>query len=236
MSVSLIVTGPGRSGTSAIARILHESGFSMGEALAPASEWNSAGFYEETPVVEINEQIVNDLGMEGMRNWPSRRDVLNASASYAGAMRHVVAASTARGWKDPRFSITLEAWLPYLSAPPKVVVCLRSPEAFINSTISIFGLSPRDVLESWWSNHLRRILDVIREYRLSATSVVFDDLVCNPAETVEALSRFVALPLDAACVRPELRHHADGVLPHLRSLYDEVRALSWRRSSADDPG
>jgi hypothetical protein len=141
-------------------------------------------------------------------------------------MGDLVAASSADGWKDPRFCLTLEAWLPHLPTRPKVVVCLRSPEAFVHSAISIFGLSRREVLERWWENHLRRVLDVIRDYRLEATCVVYEDLVQRPEAAVAELSSFIGRPLDATYVEPALQHFAQLVPLRHAALYEEVRALS----------
>ena len=223
----LIVTGPGRSGTSAVARVLHESGFAVGEAFAPASRHNERGFYEESAVVELNERIFDDCGMTGMQRCPSREEVLDAAVRYRDEMRRLVAASTAHGWKDPRFCVTLEAWLPHFASPPRVVVCLRSPEAFVQSAVRAYGVVPRERLEDWWAGHLRRALDTIAAYRLGATCVAYDDLLAHPRDIVRALSRFVAHPLDARYVEPALRHHAQRVPPHHRPLYDEVRALAY---------
>ena len=231
MTPALIVTGPGRSGTSAVARVLHESGFPMGDALAPASRHNERGFYEDTAVVELNERIFDDCGMAGMQRWPSRGEVLDTAARYRDEMRRLVAVTAARGWKDPRFCLTLEAWLPHFASPPRVVVCLRSPEAFVQSAVRAYGVVPREPLEDWWAGHLRRALDTIAAHRLDATCVVYNDLIARPRDAVRALSRFVAHPLDARYVEPDLRHHAQRVPPHHRPLYDEVRALAWAARS-----
>lgn len=222
----IIVTGAGRSGTSAVARTLHESGLSMGQDFGPPSEFNPVGFYEELAVRELNDRIMADCGMTGLERWPRRSTVLATGQQYGQLMDDLVAASSAEGWKDPRFCLTLEAWLPHLPARPKVVACLRSPEAFVHSAISIFGLSARDVLERWWANHLRRILDVIQDYDLAATCVVYEDLVQRPEATVGELSSFIGHPLDAAYVEPALQHFAQRVPQRYQALYEEVRALS----------
>jgi hypothetical protein len=222
----LIVTGPGRSGTSAVARVLHESGLRMGDNLAAASEFNQAGFYEEVPVVELNDQILADCALDAPGAWATRETVLSAALPYRQQMAEIVAASTAEGWKDPRLCVTLEAWLPHLPARPDVIVCLRSPEAFVNSVISIFGLSPREDLEAWWENHLRRIVDIVDGYSLRATSVVYEELIDDPERTVAALSAFVGRELDAGLVQPELRQFAHEVPARHRALFDEVRSLA----------
>jgi hypothetical protein len=205
--------------------VLHESGVTMGRDFGPASEFNPLGFYEELPVRELNEQILADCGMQGIERWSERATVLAAAAAYREPMVRLIAAAV-DGWKDPRFCLTLEAWLPHLPSPPRVVVCLRSPEAIVHSVVSIFGLISREILEQWWVNHLRRILDVVGDYRLEATCVVYEDLVLRPEATVKRLSSFIDRPLDARFVEPSLQQFAQGVPERHMALYQEVRALS----------
>ncbi len=221
----IIVTGPGRSGTSAVARVLHESGVCMGEDLRPSSEYNPVGFYEEAPVVDLNDGILLELGMERLERWPSRSTVCAVGEGYADQMRELVARTPAQGWKDPRFSTTLEAWLPYLPRRPKIVICLRSPDAYLHSVVRIYGLVDRAVIERSWQWQLRRLLDVVRDYRLAATCVEYDALVQQPEETVAALSSFVGRELDPRYVEGKLRRHVQPVSPRFASLYRRVRAL-----------
>ena len=64
----IIVTGAGRSGTSAVARVLHESGVRMGNDFDAPSAVNPEGFYEETPVWTLNQRLLTDLGMGDYRH------------------------------------------------------------------------------------------------------------------------------------------------------------------------
>jgi hypothetical protein len=218
------VSGPGRSGTSAVARVLHESGVHMGDDLRPPSEFNRAGFYEPGAVCDLNDAIMADLRMEGLKRWPWRATVLAAAERNAGEMARL-AAGAAGGWKDPRFCFTLEAWLPHLPRRPKLVVCLRSPEAYFHSVVSIYGLATREVVERSWVRQLRRLLEVVRDYRLEATCVEYDALVSRPREAVAALAAFVGWPLDARYVEAELRQFAQPVPARFERLYREVRSL-----------
>ena len=47
----LLVTGSGRSGTSAVAKLLHHAGFSAGHDLIEADESNADGYFEERAVI-----------------------------------------------------------------------------------------------------------------------------------------------------------------------------------------
>ncbi|MEX2158806.1 MAG: sulfotransferase [Dehalococcoidia bacterium] len=223
----IIVTGTGRSGTSAVATVLHESGISMGTTFDAASKHNARGFYEDLHALEINERIFADAGLADLRlapELPSRETFLAAAEPYADEMRRV-AAMGARGWKDPRFCFTLEAWMRALDARPQVIACLRGPEAYLHSVMMVVGLIERDVAEAWWTRHLERLLEVIEAYELDAHCVDYDALLADPARTVDALSRFAGQPLDASYVDPSLRSHAYPLARSHRALYRRVLAL-----------
>jgi hypothetical protein len=69
---------------------------------------------------------------------------------------------------------------------------------------------------------------VIRDYRLEATCVEYDELVRHPEETVAALSEFVGHPLDPQYVDSSLRQFLYPVPRRYAQLYEEVRSLSGR--------
>ncbi len=223
----IIVTGAGRSGTSAVARVLHESGARMGSDLAEPSDANPDGFYEDWGALWLNERLLRDVGMGDRwrsERWPSRATVLAAAQRYRDEMAALVADAT-DGWKDPRFALTLEAWLPLLSSKPKVVVCLRSPEAYAESVVRVYGLVDRAAAERQWARHYRRLLEVIRDYRLEAICIEYDALVEQPEETVAELAAFVGRPLRAEYVDAPLRRHVRAVPERYRPLYERVLGL-----------
>ncbi len=223
-----IVAGAGRSGTSAVARVLHESGVCMGREMAAASEANPEGFYEDLDVVALNERILSDCGMNDPwrpERWPSRQTVRAAARPYRDEMT-ALAGEGVGGWKDPRFAITLEAWLPALPARPKVIVCLRSPQAYAHSATRIYGLVKPVRAMREWARHYRRLLAVIRRHKLASTCVEYDALVEQPAETVAALARFAGRPLEARYVVPRLRREYALVPEAYRALYERVAGLS----------
>src|SRR3972149_5462355 len=104
----IIVTGAGRSGTSAVARVLHESGVRMGHDLAEATEDNAEGFYEELPVVLLHERMLRDLHMSGLwqpqsLRWARRPTVLAVAERYRDAMA-ALAAGAPDGREGPPLS------------------------------------------------------------------------------------------------------------------------------------
>ena len=230
----VIVTGSGRSGTSAVARVLHESGVKMGENFGEPSEMNPVGFYQELPVGDLNGRLMMECGLSRPNRWAWRSTVLAVAEEHREEMEDLASTAT-DGWKDPLFSLTLEAWLPHLPRRLKVVLCVRSPEAYERSATRMYGLLTREAIEEierWWVNNLRRILDIIRDYRLEATCVAYDDLVQRPEETVAAVASFIGRPLDAKYVEPELRHYEYPVPRRHAALYQRALALDLRRPAA----
>jgi hypothetical protein len=168
---------------------------------------------------------MKECGITQLGRWPGRAAVRAVATQYAGEMR-ALAAATGGGWKDPRFAATLEAWLPQLPSAPKVIVCLRSPEAYVRSVTRLYGLVDRDAIERRWANLHRRLLDVIRDYHLEALCIEYDRLMAQPVETVAELTRFVGHELDAMYIEPDVRHYDYDIPERYAALYDDVRALS----------
>ena len=221
----IIVTGAGRSGTSAVARVLHESGVAMGARFAEASDDNAVGFYEELPVADLNWRIMTEAGMARSGRVPWRLTLLAVASAHGQAMKELFDSTAADGWKDPGFCLTLESWLPHLARRPKVVFCLRSPEAYLHSLTRIYGYLGREGKQRAWAKRNRRLLDVVREYGLEATCVEYDTLVERPEETIAHLAEFVGHPLDAKYVTPPLRRFNQPIPEEYVRLYEEVKAL-----------
>lgn len=224
----LIITGSGRSGTSAVARLIHQAGISVGHDLIAADGGNEEGYFEERAIIEMNDTILKPLALNQWFATATRDDVLRAASEQGETMRALVETATP-AWKDPRFSWTLESWIEHLPELPRIVVCLRSPAEVVKSTSRYFGLEGGEAtraVEHLWRCQYERLLEVIAEYNLDAITIEYRALQRAPKRTAASLACFVGRPLDAsAAVRRDLRHHSAPVPKHLRALYDRVLAL-----------
>lgn len=222
-----LIAGSGRSGTSAVARLLHEAGLPLGHDLIEADESNAEGYFEERRLVEINDLILRDANLVAWFTYATRQQVLDAAQAHMRAMRELAQDATP-AWKDPRLSWTLEAWLRVLDGPPRVIVCLRSPEEVVASTMKYYGQAgdePRRAVLHVWKCQYERLLEVIADYRLDAITVEYSALHGDPATATVPLGRFVGRALDPSLVRRDLRHHEYAMVPDLAELYERVRAL-----------
>jgi hypothetical protein len=223
----IIVTGSGRSGTSAVARLIHEAGLSAGRDLIPADESNAEGYFEERAVVELNDHVLKDAGMDAWFRVAPREELLAAARARGDEMRALAATATP-AWKDPRFCWTLEAWMEVLPSRPRVVACLRSPAEVVASTMRYYGQvsdEARRHVEHRWRSEYERLMEIIAEFKLDAVCVEFADLHRATKKTVSRLSRFVGRDLDAAGVRRDLRHHRVRIPARLRETYERVKGL-----------
>jgi hypothetical protein len=223
----IIITGSGRSGTSAVARMVHESGLLVGHDLIEADESNAEGYFEERPLIALNDAILNDVGLNEWFAVASRQQILDAAHARADAMRELAADATP-AWKDPRFCWTLEAWMELLPDRPRVIACLRSPSEVVASTLKYYGQAGGDApsqLEHRWLSEYGRLLEIIAESGLEAISVEFSELHSDPGRAIAPIERFVGRKLDASAVRRDLRHHVAETPGPMREMYECVRAL-----------
>jgi hypothetical protein len=222
-----LITGSGRSGTSAVAQLLHEAGLSVGNDLIEPDEHNAEGYFEERMVIMINDAILKAAGVGEWFTTATRTQICDAAVEYAAYMQDQVKVATP-AWKDPRFSWTLEPWLDVLPEPPRIIVCLRSPAEVVASTLKYYAQAGEDAenaVKHVWRTQYERLLEIIGEYGLDATCIEYAALHADPERSVEPLARFVGRALDPRTVRHDLRHHAAPISDDLAELYERVRGL-----------
>lgn len=128
----VLVLGTGRSGTSVVARVLHERlGVSMGERLPGPSGANPRGAYEDLAFREIHiDHLAGRLS----------RQVLEARIEELIAARE-----PPWGLKDPRLCHLLDVYLPRLP-DAELVVCDRQIDACARSAARVTTASREEAL------------------------------------------------------------------------------------------
>ena len=125
---TFVVLGMHRSATSLVSGGLDKRGVNMGDNLLPADAGNPEGYYENIEFMNLNQRILESAG-GNWKNPPSRKDILDQKEKFDDVIERVVTKNQDDlwGWKDPRTTLTIELFLPYLENP-HFITCFREPE------------------------------------------------------------------------------------------------------------
>ncbi len=125
---TIIVLGMHRSATSLIAKTL-DTEIDMGVKLPNLNEHNPKGHYENYSFVNLNDQILKVAG-GSWDNPPPEENILALSENHeltsAIQLGIKMYQKEIWGWKDPRTTLTIELYMPYL-VNPHFICCFRSP-------------------------------------------------------------------------------------------------------------
>lgn len=240
------ITGMHRSGTSMVTKFLSEGGLYLGLAdrLMPAATENQEGFWEHLDIVELNDEILNQLGGGWDCPPPEPPDwtagPLVPLRPRAEAILEPLAERDPWGWKDPRASLTLPFWrslLPDL----RTVVVVRHPLEVALSLRQRNGFSFALGLTLWEITNRRLLAATTPENRVVTH---FDAWFGDPSPEIGRLGAFVGLdPGDGTPAgsregaTASLRHHrltthdlldadvSQAILDLYRGLCDEA---GWR--------
>ncbi len=120
----IIVLGPGRSGTSTIARLLHTNlGIKMGDRFREPDASNPKGFFEDLDFRDLNHlRLTQKCSNEYFQTQLA--DLVHLRRGDWG------------GIKDPRIC---NLWENYRKFPAQYIVCDRRPQLIIKSLVSNYG-------------------------------------------------------------------------------------------------
>ena len=143
----VLVLGMHRSGTSALSGLLVKSGLDGPMDLMPATPENPRGYWESLGVMQLNDQLLQDLGYEWSSCWalPGHCWESNAQAveCWRSQMLNLLHTTYPQdGWallKDPRLCVSLPGLRPWLEST--LITCV----AFL------LVRHPAEVAESLWA-------------------------------------------------------------------------------------
>jgi GT2 family glycosyltransferase len=190
------IAGAHRSGTSMLAKLLHNCGLYLGpeDQLMPAQADNPDGFWEHLGFVALNDELLNELGgawdLPPKPNENFKHPRLDPLRMKARLLIEGFASASAWGWKDPRNSLTLPFWRGLLSKL-KTVIIVRNPLEVAysmrerNGTSYSFGLR-------LWEIYNRRVIETAskRERLVTHYDLFFEDA----ASELRRIARFAGLP------------------------------------------
>ena len=244
------IAGMHRSGTSMVAKLLHESGLYLGPEsdLIPPGPGNPEGFWENRRFVHVNSRILKVL--RGAWDYPPpvpedwSGEPLASLRVKAESVLADFAGREPWGWKDPRNCLTLPFWLPMLDSA-KVVVVVRNPLETAESLRKRNGFSYALGL-ALWHTYYQRVCDDAAPAERIVTH--YDVYFRDPGTELRRVLKFLDLAVDedvveraSATLVDEARHYRlttqdlrkAGAAPELIDLY---RQLCVEAGWPDDDG
>ena len=190
----IIVLGMHRSGTSALTRGLSTMGVALGDSLHPAGPDNPTGFWEDSDVIAINNQLLGLLGSAHDRMGvidANLFDIPEAHQIYEATKELVVqktASTLIWGMKDPRITRLLPFWKKLLSElgfEVGYVIALRNPLNVAASLAARNEMAPSKSYMLWLEHMLQAVVYTPSEKRLV---VGYDDLLNDPYTQLQRIS------------------------------------------------
>jgi len=233
----VVVMGMHRSGTSAVANVLHHLGVSMGDRLLPANRWNPHGHYEDVDFFELNVEMLHLAGGD-WAHPPAEEAIREAGRWLLPEMIQLVRwkerARRTWGWKDPRMALTIRVWWEALGQAMiqdvRVVRVVREHVAVVESlarrsreAAALAGeMGEEDAgmaeLATWEQNrwdalvheYERRIAQFLGDVQAPCLTVAFEDLVRveTTRTVVELLADYVGVAYDDGAVEAAARQIA----------------------------
>jgi hypothetical protein len=195
MSDVYVVLSMHRSGSSAVAGIMHHLGVDMGDDLMPASPDNPKGYFEDMVFVTLNQRIIAGAGGAW---WYHSNEFFKRVENVGGFDNEIrdvcFAKSGVWGWKDPRTVATYPLYAPYLDNVHFVVV-----ERGIHAIA--LSLNRRDNMPvkkgvKFASDYYHRINKLLERYNCPFHRVSYEALVEDTVGTIDDLSGFLEIDGD----------------------------------------
>lgn len=193
----IVILGMHRSGTSMVAGILNKMGVNMGEDLLGKNPSNPFGHFEDRDFYNMNRNILCNAG----GSWeipPLEKDILEQKENFDERIRSLIEKKNNYynnwGWKDPRTSLTIKLYIPYL-INPYFIVCHRKDIAIAQS------LQKRDNFKIEKGLKLaeiynERINDFFRKYDgLKKLDLYYEDFISQPTKNIKKIINFLSLEI-----------------------------------------
>ncbi|GAB4448684.1 MAG: hypothetical protein Kow00120_18860 [Anaerolineae bacterium] len=218
-------------------QLLHAAGVDMGtpDTFFPADRWNPDGYYEQRDIIRVNKALVHGPFWKfAYFRLPSTETILKRAQRQAASIQEAARKYKGKAVKDPRFCLTLPAWLRYGAGIDRILICLRDP---IQVAQSIWK---RNHVATWyglqlWYIHNKTLLD-----HIAGIPVWYADYgsIMDPETSVGELRRalrFLGYEFPEAelaafvvqCVKPALHRNtgtAQAYPDPVQRLWDDLRA------------
>jgi len=172
MSNVILVAGTGRSGTSAVAGVLHKLGVHMGDEFVDATHANKYGTFEELEFfVTIRSSGINFD--EWLDDYIMRR---SDGHEYWGI-------------KDPMLTRAFPVVASHLNNV-KVIIARREEVPSVNSYLYAYH-SKVNIARDWYSTWDTILAESLDGYQGEVLFIDYDDMIENPLREVDRIVKFV---------------------------------------------
>jgi hypothetical protein len=198
----LIIAGMHRSGTSMIARFLHESGINLGDNLLPPNSSNIYGHYEDIDILEFHRKILRREF--GHQMWVPR--VLRPNELHEDDRQEAREIACRRiknqfwGWKEPRTSLFLDLW-GNICPNASYLFIVRDPISVVDSLLRRENRSSADFgaikkfLQNW-TLYNSCIFSFYKKRKSDCIMVPLDRAVLKSEDFLGILSDHISYRLD----------------------------------------
>ena len=223
----IIILGMHRSGTSMLSGVLNRLGIDMGDDQVGRQQSNPLGHFEDGELLSLNEYILSQAG-GSWDNPPPAAQIQNQAAKLNDRIQKIIQDKRLAnqdqhwGWKDPRTSLTINLYLPYLRNP-YIIWSQRDPVSISNSLWIRNEISPEEA-DELTEYYQKQIKDFFRQHpELPVLEISYQDMIDQPGYWIHKIVGF--LNLDVGEV--QLTKAADFVLPS-EKIQRERKILWWK--------
>lgn len=187
----LIITGMHRSGTSLLARFIHNSGIDLGDKMLDALSTNPYGHFEDVEILEFHREILTREF--GHTMWvPSAAPTRAVDKEKARGLLRQRQSKHKWGWKEPRTSLFLDFWnelLPeanYLFVIRHPALVLESLARRVNSNWYRFWKHNRFLRA--WLVYNQACYDFYRKHDERTMLIILEEVLKAPDKVTALLS------------------------------------------------
>ena len=231
--MQILILGMHRSGTSLLARTLHELGLYCGEdnELLPAAPDNIFGFFERRDVKEVNDQLLQENGF----SWNALVDFDPLELNFESidkfkqqAFKIIKELNKNGSWfiKDPRCCLLYTHWLSLLQEA-KIIFVYRHPSDIANS-LKLRNNLPVSIGLALWEKYMRSLFLFARD---EIIFVNFHNLINDCQNELSKLIK----NLDLEIADELLANLSNQIKPHLvhKSAGHEMSMTLFQKNLAE---
>lgn len=191
---TVIILGMHRSGTSLTAGVVNKLGVNVGERLLGKCWTNPLGHFEDEDFIQLNARILESAGGT-WDNPPAPDKIYDQKNRFENEIKDLLRAKNRNnlwGWKDPRTSLTIELYMPYIRKP-HIIVCHRDWENIIKSLKRRSGMTEEYARNLIKMYETRTKIFIDQHHTLPVLHVSYEDFLKRPETMISRIITFLGL-------------------------------------------